>query len=120
MRSLFTLTLVLCCSCSGSVPSPRPLPPDVTFAGNWDSNWGKIVLRQRGRQVNGRYTGFRNGSLSGTVEGDLFRFRWTQDEVRQHGRGYLQLTPDGMRMEGRWGYLRDAVQGGRWWAQRAE
>ena len=50
----------------------------------------------------------------------MFLFRWTQFENRQYGRGYLKMTPDGNRLEGRWGYLKDRTDGGRWWATRAQ
>lgn len=111
------LTLV---GCRPSVPGARPLPPGLSFSGIWDTNWGQMTLRQTGGVVLGRYAGFRNGSLSGTAEGDLFRFRWTQEESRQYGHGYLRMSPDGRSLEGRWGYLDDAFSGGRWWGKRVD
>lgn len=107
-------------ACGPRLPAPRPMPQGITLAGVWDSNWGQMTLRQSGVQVHGRYSGFRNGSISGTVEGDLLRFSWTQEESRQFGRGFLQITPTGQAMEGRWGYGQDRFGGGRWWARRVD
>lgn len=95
------------------------MPAGASFAGIWDSNWGRITLQQRGSHVHGTFQGFRNGSVSGQREGNVFRFKWTQVESRQFGRGYLQMSPDGQRLEGRWGYKKNYVDGGRWWATRA-
>jgi hypothetical protein len=107
-------------ACSSSLPKPGPIsPPGASFAGRWDSNWGKMTLRQQGNRVNGRFGGFRNGSISGKAQGNLLLFRWTQDDSRQAGRGYLQLLPGAEALEGRWGYHKDRSQGGRWWAKRA-
>lgn len=107
-----------------SIPDPQPLPKGVTFSGTWDTNWGQMSLDQRGGsvegsfRVHGRYKGFRNGSITGTATGNVLLFRWTQVENRQYGRGYLQMSPDRQRLEGRWGYQQDAEGGGRWWATR--
>lgn len=105
--------------CLGSVPSPSPLPGGVRYEGVWDTNWGQLQLMQTGQHVHGSYKGFRNGSVSGDADGDVFVFRWTQVESRQWGRGYLKLSPDGQSMEGRWGYQKSHGNGGRWWATRA-
>jgi hypothetical protein len=99
-------------------PQSRPLPAGVSFAGRWDSTWGKMILRQDGHKISGSFTGYRDGGLTGTVEGDLFRFIWDQRQPRQHGHGFMQITPDGMHLEGRWGYLDDEGEGGRWAADR--
>jgi len=117
LRFLLGSSLLFALGCS-DLPKHRPLPPGVTFSGTWDSNWGQITLTQRGARVSGQYKGFRNGSLSGESKGSLFTFKWTQVENRQHGRGYLQMTPDGMRLEGAWGYGTETSGGGRWWANR--
>jgi hypothetical protein len=123
MRILLLGILILTClvssACSGSLPSAEPLPPGVTFGGIWDSNWGQIKLLQQGSHVSGRYKGFRNGSVSGDLDGNVFIFKWTQMESRQWGRGYLKMSPDGERLEGRWGYKKNYTNGGRWWATRA-
>ena len=76
------------------------------------------ILEQEGGHVRGTFTGYREGSLSGELEGDLFRFIWDQRKPHSHGHGYMQMTPDGTHLEGRWGYLKDDSDGGRWAADR--
>ena len=122
LLALATLALSMAAlqSCGASLPSPRPLPGNIKFAGEWDTNWGQMTLSQRGKHVHGRYKGFRNGSITGDIEGNRLLFKWTQVKPRLHGRGYLLMSQDGKRMEGRWGYLIDHFEGGRWWANRIE
>jgi hypothetical protein len=122
MRSLISVAffgVVLIAGCGPSIPDADPAPPGKTFAGTWDSNWGRITLHQRGSHVHGTYEGFRNGSISGSAEGDLLLFNWTQTESRQWGRGYFKMSPDGGHLEGRWGYNKNRTNGGRWWANRS-
>jgi hypothetical protein len=120
---LLSLVLGLWLSACGGQADvrPRPLKPGVTFNGVWDSNWGEMRLTQKGKRVFGTFK-YRNGSLAGTLDGDVLHFRWKQTESRYagSGAGYLQLSPDGQHMEGRWGYNDNEIEGGRWWADRAE
>jgi hypothetical protein len=100
---------------------PRPLSPGVSFSGVWDSNWGEMRLTQKGKRVFGTFK-YRNGSLAGNLDGDVLHFKWKQQESRYagSGSGYLQMAPDGQHLEGRWGYSENEIEGGRWWADRAE
>jgi hypothetical protein len=100
-------------------PKAGRLAAGVTFDGRWDSNFHEMQLHQQGRKVWGTIA-YKDGSLSGEVDGDILRFTWSQKENRQHGRGYLKMEPNGQRMEGRWGYDDDDEDGGRWWAERYE
>jgi len=119
MLRLAALSLaLLSCASTYKRPKPGPLPANVSFVGNWDSTWGRMPLMQEGTHVHGTFTGYREGGVSGTVQGDLFRFVWDQRVPRQHGHGFLQISPDGMHLEGRWGYDADDLQGGRWAADR--
>jgi hypothetical protein len=106
------------CASGPERPRARPLPADVSFAGNWDSTWGRLILRQDGRRVSGTFTGYREGGVSGELDGDVWRFVWDQLRPRSHGRGYMQMSPDGQHLEGRWGYLKEDADGGRWAADR--
>ncbi len=99
-------------------PKPHPLPAGVTFAGSWDSTWGKLVLMQEGAHVHGTFTGFREGGLTGQLDGDVWSFVWDQKVPRSHGHGFMQMSPDGQHLEGRWGYMKDDLEGGRWAADR--
>jgi hypothetical protein len=114
--ALGMLTLV---SCGGfQRPKPGPLPPNISFEGKWDSTWGRMELRQDGKHVHGTFTGYREGGVSGDLDGDVYKFVWDQRVPRSHGHGYLQISPDGQHLEGRWGYAADDVEGGRWAADR--
>jgi hypothetical protein len=88
----------------------------------WDSNWGQLRLTQRGKKVSGNFSGFREGTVIGELDGDVLAFEWWQKPTEfsgaQRGHGYWQLSPDGTLLEGRWGYQDDDTSGGRWWAQR--
>lgn len=111
------LTLV---SCAGGIsrPRPEPLPAGLSFEGKWDSTWGRMELRHDGKHVHGTFTGYREGGLSGDLEGNVWRFVWDQRVPRNHGHGYLQMSSDGLHLEGRWGYDKDDIEGGRWAADR--
>ncbi len=106
-------------SCAGfSRPKPGPLPAHMSFAGNWDSTWGRMVLNQEGKHVHGTFTGYREGGVTGELDGDVWRFIWDQRVPRSHGHGYLQISTDGTHLEGRWGYGKDDLEGGRWAGDR--
>ena len=111
-------TFLLLIGCGGGHPTPRPLPANVSFAGIWDSTWGRMELRQEGKKVSGTFTGYREGALIGHLDGDVYTFIWDQRVPRQHGHGFMQLSPDGQHLEGRWGYMKDDIEGGRWAADR--
>jgi hypothetical protein len=114
---LILVTVVAGC---GGIPHPKPhqLPVGVSFAGTWESTWGKMVLRQEGKHVSGSFTGYREGGLTGTLDGDVWNFVWDQRVPRQHGRGFMQISADGQHLEGRWGYEKDDDDGGRWAGDR--
>lgn len=106
------------CATGFERPKPQSLPPSISYAGTWDSTWGKMELMQEGNHVHGSFTGYRSGGITGHVDGDLYRFGWTQLHPESHGHGWMQMSPDGSHLEGRWGYLEDDSNGGRWAADR--
>jgi hypothetical protein len=116
VSALVALTLV---SCAGGLrPRPGPLPAGVTFEGTWDSTWGRMVLTQQGKHVHGTFVGYREGGVSGDLDGDVYNFVWDQRVPRSHGHGFLKISADGQHLEGRWGYDKDDLEGGRWAADR--
>ena len=119
-RALALLVALGALSCASGYDRPRPraLPAGASFAGVWDSTWGKMQLAQEGKHVHGTFTGYREGGLSGDLDGDIYRFVWDQRVPRQHGHGFMQISPDGLHLEGRWGYLADDIENGRWAADR--
>ncbi len=106
------------CAARYKRPRPGPMPANTTLAGPWDSTWGRMVIIQEGKHVSGTFTGYREGGVTGDLDGDVWRFIWDQRKPRQHGHGFMQLSPDGMHLEGRWGYEKDDLEGGRWAADR--
>lgn len=108
---------LLLVACGPSLPDPKPMP-SADFSGQWYSSWGKMALQQKGNHVHGIYKGFRIGSVSGEVEGNLFKFKWTQVAPKMWGRGYLQLEDNGRSMAGQWGYKKNYFNGGNWTATR--
>lgn len=120
VRTVAVLTALTLVSCAGSLvrPKPGPMPANVSFAGKWDSTWGRMVVQQDGTHVHGTFTGYREGGVSGDLEGNVWKFIWDQRVPRQHGHGFLQVSPDGEHLEGRWGYDKDDLEGGRWAADR--
>jgi hypothetical protein len=115
---LWGAALLLVAACATG-PRSRPLEKGVSFTGHWDSNFHEMDLHQQGARVWGTVN-YKDGSIEGRLDGDVLRFRWSQRENQQHGRGYLQISADGSRLEGRWGYEASEDDGGRWWAERAD
>ena len=116
-RARWLVLFALAACMSG--PRSHPLAAGVTFDGRWDSNFHEMRLHQRGRHVSGT-VGYKDGAISGELDGDVLHFIWNQKENRQHGKGWLQISSDGQKLEGRWGYADSDEDGGRWWAERYE
>ena len=112
------LAMALAFGCA-SGPRSHPLAPGILWAGKWDTNFQEMTLHQQGNRVWG-VVNYHEGSLDGTADGDVLRFKWSQRENHQHGRGYFRMSPDGQHLEGRFGYEDNDDNGGRWWADRAE
>lgn len=125
-KRLFFILFIALAACSLSFtacsrhgkPGAKSLPSGVYFSGSWNSNWGRIELSQEGKNVFGRYEGFRNGSITGTIEGNVLSYRWTQNENEQHGKGWMVISDAGDELDGRWGYDDDDHSGGNWHARR--
>jgi hypothetical protein len=111
------MAVLLALAACTSGPRPRPLSAGVTFDGRWDSNFHEMHLHQQGRKVWGTVS-YKDGSITGQLDGDVLHFTWNQKENRQHGKGWLQMSSDGSKLEGRWGYDDSDDDGGRWWAER--
>lgn len=109
--------VLLLAGCGPTIPDPKPMP-SADFSGNWYSSWGRMNLQQKGKHVHGTYKGFRIGSVSGDIQGNLFKFKWTQVAPRMFGRGYLLMSADGRKLDGKWGYKKNYFNGGRWTASR--
>ena len=77
----------------------------MDFSGEWDSEWGRVRLEQRGYEASGTYTYIGDdrpveGRLEGVVTGQVFRFRWS--EASGSGFGWFSMTGDGGAFVGEW------------------
>lgn len=108
------------------LPTPTPMPEGASFTGVWFSQqFGRMYLRQVGGDVRGIYEHDNGGTMEGTVDGNMLKFKWLdpgdrQAAVRtQQGHGYLMLKPGEQDpvLEGEWGYDEKYVGGGVWTAE---
>ena len=83
----------------------------VSVAGDYQSNWDEVQLRQRGDRVTGTYVCCGGGTIEGRIiEGRILRYRWQQPGAEGHG---VWTIGDG-RLDGTWGWGMDDDDGGRW------
>ncbi len=105
MKLAAVLALAALAAPGAAATTPRAL--DVS--GTYDSNWGRIELRQSGHDVIGAYD-FHHGRLHGTLDGNLLRYQWKEDTGS--GRGVFVVASNG-QLIGTWG-TSDDVSGGGW------
>lgn len=78
-----------------------------SWAGEWDSNWGKMVLTQNGASVTGTYT-HDSGRLTGTISGNIMTGTWSESPsyAPPSDAGDMELTmaADGKSFSGKWRY----------------
>jgi hypothetical protein len=122
------LMLGLVAGCGGSTTRVRvgPMPEGASFHGVWMSpQYGNMHLCVSGNHVHGDYEkNERQGTIVGTFEGNVMRFRWEQSRefipgrpMVTYGHGYFQLSleADGDQyIVGEWGHD-DADNGGGPW-----
>ncbi|MBI2892898.1 MAG: protein kinase [Deltaproteobacteria bacterium] len=123
----------------GAVSEPGSAPSEMVFeappdepsgeAGVWSGSYqcerGTLRLVQQGDRVNG-FFGTRSdfGRLWGRLRGDTLEFRWAlsgaADDTRSQGRGVLRPVagPNGVRLEGSFGYGERTSGAGAWTAVR--
>jgi hypothetical protein len=77
-----------------------PAGPCRGFNGLWGTNYGPVTLRVADGRAIGSYDYSGNGTLSGTVAGNVLSARW-QDGTGA-GSVRLQLSADGGSFSGRW------------------
>jgi hypothetical protein len=88
--------------------SPADTAPTVRVAGSYTSNWGLVVLHQRGTHVTGEYN---HGRIDGALDGNMIRYAW--QENAGGGRGVFVAASDG-ELIGTWGVGDDDTSGGAW------
>lgn len=92
---------------------------NLSFSGQWETNWGPLEMVQDGRSVTGTYAGQYPGSLKGTVEGNRLDFEWKGDNG-DSGFGYFELSEDGNAISGEWGSEDSNNDGGEWNGKRVK
>src|SRR5438067_1352146 len=93
------------------------------LTGNWTVRDGAstytLRLTQLGTHVGGVYE-HQQGSIDGTVEGNVLKLRWDQPNNQRAGYGELIIAADGNSMTGTWSYDSQAygsrLQGGGQWS----
>ena len=87
-----------------------------TWEGQWDSNWGKMVLTQKGSTVTGNYT-HDSGRIEGVASGNKMTGTWSEapSYVPDKDAGDIEfiMSADGSTFSGSWGYGSN-LSGGDW------
>ncbi|MDD4833774.1 MAG: copper amine oxidase N-terminal domain-containing protein [Lutispora sp.] len=85
-----------------------------SWQGEWDTNWGKMVLTQNGSTVTGTYT-HDKGKISGTISGDVLTGTWSESPAyappNDAGDMILTMAADGKSFSGKWRYGSDGSWG---------
>ncbi|HPZ07921.1 MAG TPA: M48 family metallopeptidase [Candidatus Eremiobacteraeota bacterium] len=98
--------------------------PDITkgetFSGDLSGIWeatiaGPLELQQRGKKVTGTYQKGK-GFLEGTIEGNRMNFKWRDNLTGNNGTGYFDISSDRNSLNGRW--YSSAGESGPWQAWR--
>lgn len=70
------------------------------FEGIWNTSFGLVRLVQEGERVIGFYEGLGSSTIDGSVDGEVFSFRY--QEPNAAGDGRFTLAEDGMSFRGEW------------------
>lgn len=97
MNRVLTSLFFLISFCTALGRSAAP-----TFAGEWDTTFGRMVLQMDGAKVAGTYAiaGGDANALSGTLDGRKMTFTYKEPGVT--GEGVFTLAEDGLSFEGKW------------------
>lgn len=74
-----------------------------TWAGTWNSDFGKLTLSASG---SGTYEGYYPGTVSGTITGNVLEGTWTQptNDPPKSGSFKFTMSADGHSFTGDWAY----------------
>ncbi|MDQ7822414.1 MAG: tetratricopeptide repeat protein [Candidatus Eremiobacteraeota bacterium] len=107
-------------------PGPAPTSEQIryvsNFAGTWDTNWGRMVLKVEGVSVYGNYT-HDKGRIKATLSNDgrTLTGYWSEAPSyrpsKDAGRVTLTISSDGNSLYGTWGYDK-SLDGGDWTGKR--
>jgi hypothetical protein len=71
-----------------------------TFTGIWETNWGRMRLRQTDNKVEGIYGSASDSQLVGTIEGGKLKYTWKEGQTS--GEGWFELQAGGQKINGQW------------------
>ncbi len=132
-RLTVVLAMLGLTACGGGVQgafTPAPMPAGGDWTGTYFSDWGRLEMVQNGDTIVGEYrSDIKHGRISGTVNGNVFRFTWNQrdDRIIGHSRAlegsgqfqYLVGDNGETTLNGTWGYGSNVAGGGVWNAQKS-
>lgn len=110
--------------------TPEPMPEGESFTGVYQSvQYGEMHMVQTGVGVIGEFRkDDRSGTIQGTTDGNVLRFRWTQTRelvrgrpTESSGRGYFTYVMGGdgrANLVGEWGLDDAEIGGGPWRAYK--
>ena len=85
-----------------------------SWEGEWDTNWGKMVLTQNGAAVTGTYT-YDKGKISGTISGNVLAGTWSESPSyappKDGGNVEFTMSADGKSFSGKWRYGQEGSWG---------
>lgn len=109
-RLFFNVILILALCMAGMPLGQTAMAADLgtySWAGEWDTNWGDMVLTQTGSKVTGSYT-YDNGRIDGTVSGNVLSGTWSEapSYAPPHDAGEVEfvMSDDGKSFTGKWRY----------------
>lgn len=78
-----------------------------SWKGEWETNWGNMVLEQNSSLVTGTYT-HDSGKINGTVSGNVLKGTWSEapsyTAPRDAGEIEFAMSADGKSFSGKWRY----------------
>jgi hypothetical protein len=125
---------IACGGASSNMPagsmSAGPMPAGGDWTGVYYSDWGRLEMQRTGDTVVGEFrSDTKKGRISGTVNGRLLTFTFTQNDETIPGRArmfqgsgqfryYIDQNGD-HKLQGTWGYQASYDDGGPWNASRS-
>jgi hypothetical protein len=98
MRRFLLLLVGLCGIVSSRCWADAPV---ATFAGEWETTYGRMVLKADGEKLSGTYSeGEETNEIEGKQEGRTFTFRYREPSV--NGEGSFTLGADNSSFDGKW------------------
>ncbi len=90
-----------------ATPAATAPPAGTSFAGTWDTDFGKMVLTVDGDKATGTYED-NDGRINGTVADNKLSGTWTEAPTRKPpedaGDFTFTLSADGSSFQGLWRY----------------